>query len=216
MEIVLSQAEMYTLPDVVREAARAAARRLRAAFRVARCALLGGACLAAAASRLDAQPARRAPAAARGAPAALPRDVATIDGIVRAFYEVVSGPPGRPRQWRRDSTLYLPSHRFHATGGRAGDGGVRVMDHAAFAALTDSLLTPHGFHEREVRRIAHRFGNVAHVLSSYESRTTPDGPVTGRGVNSLQLVWDGARWWIASTAWDAERPDNPLPPALSP
>jgi hypothetical protein len=200
VEIVLSQAEMYTLPAVVREAARAALRHVR-------CALLGGACLAAPAARLGAQ----APAGG------LASDVASIDGIVRAFYDVVSGPPGRPRQWRRDSTLYLPTHHFHATGGRARDGGgVRMMDHATFAAITDSLHTPLGFHEREIRRVTHRFGNVAHVLSSYESRRAPDGPVTGRGVNSLQLVWDGARWWIASTAWDAERPDNPLPRGLRP
>ena len=32
-----------------------------------------------------------------------------------------------------------------------------------------------------------------------------------RGINSIQLVRDGKRWWIASVVWDTERPDNPIP-----
>ena len=69
-----------------------------------------------------------------------------------------------------------------------------------------------GFFEREIHRITRRFGNIAHVFSTYESRLTPDGPITDRGINSLQLFWDGTRWWIASATWDEERPDNPIPP----
>src|SRR6266566_2862004 len=47
----------------------------------------------------------------------LPRseDVSTIDGIIAAFYDVVSGPAGTPRQWHRDSTLYIPNARFVAS-----------------------------------------------------------------------------------------------------
>src|SRR5437660_10148507 len=39
-------------------------------------------------------------------------DVATIDGIVKAYYEVVSGPAGKPREWARDRTLYIKDLRF--------------------------------------------------------------------------------------------------------
>ena len=47
-------------------------------------------------------------------PAADPRDFGTIEDIVRVSYEVISGPPGTPRQWRRDSTLYAPGAMFHS------------------------------------------------------------------------------------------------------
>ena len=42
-------------------------------------------------------------AAAAGSPDAAPRpeDVATIDGMIRAYYEVVSGGAGVPRDWAR-------------------------------------------------------------------------------------------------------------------
>src|SRR3982751_3050476 len=34
-------------------------------------------------------------------------DVATLDGIIKAFYETVSGPAGQAREWGRDRTLYI-------------------------------------------------------------------------------------------------------------
>src|SRR4029077_8164329 len=46
--------------------------------------------------------------------AARPEDVSTIDGIVKALYESISGPPGQPRQWSRDRTLYIESVQFIA------------------------------------------------------------------------------------------------------
>jgi len=145
-----------------------------------------------------------------------PADVTTLDGIIDAFYATVSGPAGQPRQWRRDSTLYYPGHRFISTGMRDGAATLAVMPHGVFAALTDSLLTPTGFFEREVKRVTSRFGHVTHVWSTYAWSTQAEGPAMGYGVNSIQLLWDGQRWWITSTAWDSARPDQPLPPAFSP
>lgn len=138
-------------------------------------------------------------------------DVRTIDGIMAAFYEIVSGPAGQPRDWSRDSTLYMPGVRFVAMHERDGRPVARVMDHEAFARSSDTTIVPGGFYEQEIGRVERRFGNIAHVFSSYHYRRTPDGPVLGRGVNSLQLYWDGDRWWIASAIWDDERPDNPIP-----
>jgi hypothetical protein len=154
------------------------------------------------------------PAAFAQDEAVRPEDVGTIDGIVRAFYDVISGPAGQPRQWARDRTLYLPGIRFVAL--REEDGAVvaDVMEHDAFVSAVDSFMVSEGFFEREIGRTEQRFGNFAHVLSAYEWRTAADGPVGGRGVNSLQLYWDGARWWIVSAVWDEERPDNRIPPAL--
>lgn len=68
-----------------------------------------------------------------------------------------------------------------------------------------------GFDEREIHRVTQRFGNIAHVFSTYETRAKPGGPILGRGINSIELFWDGKRWWIASAIWDDERPGNPIP-----
>jgi hypothetical protein len=68
-----------------------------------------------------------------------------------------------------------------------------------------------GFFESEIHRRVERFGAVAHVFSTYESRHARDEKPFVRGINSIQLVRDGKRWWIASVVWDTERPDNPIP-----
>ena len=155
-------------------------------------------------------------ASSAGAQSLTPRreDVGSLDGIIRAYYDVISGPAGTPRQWHRDSTLYIPHVRFVAMSVREGRPVAAVMDHAAFVAGYNRAFVDSGFFEHEIGRVTKRFGNIAHVFSSYEYRSTANGPVLGRGVNSIQLYWDGARWWIASATWDDERPDNPIPAEL--
>ncbi|MEO8190936.1 MAG: hypothetical protein ABI682_11400 [Acidobacteriota bacterium] len=143
---------------------------------------------------------------------ALPSDVATIDGIVKAYYDVISGPAGRPRQWARDRTLYIPDVRFVSVEEKPGGKTVpSVMNHQDYVDKTDLSLVSKGFDEREVHRTVLRFGEIASVFSTYESRRSPDGPVIDRGINSLQLFFDGARWWIASATWRDESPTTTIP-----
>jgi hypothetical protein len=89
-----------------------------------------------------------------------------------------------------------------------------VMDHAEFVAAYNRSFVDSGFFEHEIHRVTKRFGNIAHIFSTYEYRTTKNGPVQGRGVNSIQLFWDGTRWWIAGATWDDERSNNPIPAEL--
>jgi hypothetical protein len=146
-----------------------------------------------------------------------PEDVASVNGMMRAFYEVVSGPAGTPRQWARDRTLYIPEVRFAETR-KLPDGGVstKVWDHRQFAQDTDAFAFRDGFFESEIHRTTWRWGDIAHVLSTYESRRTADGGVIARGVNSIELFWDGKRWWIASAIWQPEQPGLPIPRDLLP
>jgi hypothetical protein len=147
-------------------------------------------------------------------PAISPRaeDVATIDGIMKAFYEVISGPAGQPRQWSRDRTLYIADIRFVAMSeDKAGKPVPQIASHQQFVDYADPVLVKDGFYESEIHRVTERFGNIAHVFSTYESRQKAGGPIIARGINSVELFYDGKRWWIASNIWDDERPDNPLP-----
>jgi len=138
-------------------------------------------------------------------------DVATLDGIIAAFYDVVSGPAGEARDWARDSTLYLPGVRFVVIS-RADDGSpvARNFDHGTWAAGSAESLEA-GFFEREIHRVTRRFGPMADVFSTYEWSTVEDGPSEGRGVNSIQLFHDGQRWWITGALWANEEPGQPIP-----
>ncbi|WP_416864719.1 MAG: hypothetical protein ACMVP2_19475 [Imperialibacter sp.] len=142
----------------------------------------------------------------------LKEDVATIEGLMKASYEVVSGEAGQPRQWERDRSLHHPKAVYSFP--VKGTNEQLTMTLKEFHGETDDLVTSSGFYEYEIDRRVQRFGNMAHVWSAYETRTEKDGPVVARGINSVQLYFDGQRWWIVSWVFDRERPDNPLPGKL--
>jgi hypothetical protein len=152
------------------------------------------------------------PAGARcQAPPADPADVGTIEGIVHAYYDVINGPAGAPRQWRRDSTLYMPGATFVAMRESAGKPAPDIMTPEQFRRAVDHDMVEQGFVETEIGHRIERFGNVAQVRSVYQNRRAAKAPLLGRGVNYLLLYWDGTRWWISSAVWDDERPGSKLP-----
>ncbi|HEY0970303.1 MAG TPA: hypothetical protein VGE02_04935 [Gemmatimonadales bacterium] len=143
-------------------------------------------------------------------PAAAPADVGSIDSIIAALYDVISGPAGQPRDWNRMRSLFIPGGRLMPTGLRQGTAAMRVLEVNDYIALSGPQLERVGFREREIARRTEQFGHIAHVFSTYEGRSETDSTVI-RGINSIQLMNDGTRWWVVSVFWEAERPDNPLP-----
>lgn len=147
---------------------------------------------------------------------AKPEDVGSLDGIIKAFYDVVSGGVGVPRQWSRDKTLYIPEVRFVAMSERNGKIIADVMTHQEYAEGGNDFLVKEGFVEKEIKRVTQRFGNVAQILSIYEFSTSGERKIKGRGINTINLFFDGKRWWISAVAWDEERPNNPIPKEFLP
>ncbi len=138
-------------------------------------------------------------------------DVSTIDGMIKAWYDVISGPAGKPREWARDRTLYIKDLRFVDVGwNKDGTPNPRIVDHQAYVDSSDGMAQ-RGFFEKEIHRVSQRFGPIAHVWSTYESRQTENGPIIARGINSIELFWDGKRWWIANGIWTDETKENPIP-----
>jgi len=147
--------------------------------------------------------------------AAKAEDVSSIDGIVKATYETISGEAGKPRQWSRDRTLYVPNVRFIAVekDEKTGAPKVKVSSHQEYVDSSDADLVKGGFSERELGRETHQFGNIATVISSYEGKTGA-GKVEARGVQIYQLYNDGKRWWIASLEWNEESAGAAIPAEL--
>ena len=142
-------------------------------------------------------------------------DVATLDGIIRAYYDVVSGPAGAAPDRARDESLHMPG--AHVGLARQTSAGT-VIDITTLAGYYER----HGgirkapFYEWELSRQTRQFGNVAHVWSTYAVGSAPGGPAEHRGVTSLQLYFDGTRWWIAGWMSDSELPGRAIPPDLLP
>lgn len=156
--------------------------------------------------------------AAKPAVAANPADVKSMDAILAALYDVISGPAGKKRDWDRFRSLFAPGARLIPASKRP-DGAfeARVLDPEGYITRAAPFLEKQGFYEREISRKVESFGQIAHVFSTYDSRhTAEDKTPFARGINSIQLLNDGKRWWVITVYWDSERPDNPLPPQYLP
>ena len=146
-------------------------------------------------------------------PAAKPQDVSSIDALLVAVYDVISGPAG-DRNWDRFRSLFITGARLTSAQKRK-DGSFFVEDVEGYARGAGNYFKTHGFFERSITNRVERFGNMAQVFSSYESRNAADEKPFARGINSLQLFFDGQRWWIVSILWDEETPATPLPKDMS-
>ena len=136
------------------------------------------------------------------AQAARPADVASIDGILRAYYEVVSGPAGAAPDSARDHTLHHPK-AWVAIAGKDSSGTptVRVITLREYHGV--NAPRREGFWEWETDRVVSQSGNMTHVWSSYASARTQGGEPYARGVNSITLFHDGSRWWIMGWMFDS-------------
>lgn len=196
----------------------------RAAFVAAALASLGGA-----ASAQDIKPVegpRPSPAATpapaidpfASIPPAKPDDVRSMDAIIAALYAVISGDAGVKRDWNRFRSLFYPGARMIPTGANAKTGkvGARIASPDDYIRANQEFLEGQGFHEQELTRHVDSFGTIAQVFSSYEARNKlSDAKPFLRGINSIQLLNDGNRWWIMTVAWSPETAASPLPDRFS-
>src|ERR1700683_3363497 len=151
------------------------------------------------------------------APAAKPADVASPDAILAATYDVISGPAGKA-DWDRFRSLFVPGARLIAVQkGKDGNLGARVFTPDDYITRGGPYLEKNGFFEREASPHADRYGNIMQIFSPYESRHDgKDAEPFARGINSFQLFFDGARWWVVTIFWQEETPDAPLPKEFLP
>ena len=140
-------------------------------------------------------------------------DGASVDTIVAALYDVISGPAGAPRNWNRMRALFAPDAKLMVIMPRPEGGfGLRAMTVEDYISRNMSAFNTGGFYEREIARTTESFGQLAHVFSTYELLRSPnDAKPFMRGINSIQLAHDGKRWWIANLVWRAEDSGLTLP-----
>jgi len=145
-------------------------------------------------------------------PSAKPDDVKSIDAIIAATYDVISGPAG-DRDWDRFRSLFIPEARLIPVGA-APNGGAeryRLLSVEEYVNRAGGNFKQNGFFENEVSRKQEQFGHIAHVFSTYESRHVKGEKPFARGINSFSLFNDGQRWWVVQIMWDAENPTQPIP-----
>lgn len=138
-------------------------------------------------------------------------DVESPDAIIKALYEVISGPAG-DRNWPRMRTLFVEGARLVPTGRRAhDDGGFQVFSVDEWIEDASDFLKENDFWEREIMRHTDQFGIIIQAFSTYEASDSEGGQPLSRGINSIQLVNKDERWWIVNVMWENEGDDKPIP-----
>jgi hypothetical protein len=141
-------------------------------------------------------------------------DVNSINGIVTALYDVITGPAG-PRDWARFRSLFKPTAQLNAQvfnmKGKAQFVQGSVED---YIANVDEYFVLNGFFEKEIGRQVHQYHNIAQVFSAYDAKLATNQGTYHRGINSFQLVYDQNRWWIVNMLYNMESVKTPLPDEL--
>lgn len=139
-------------------------------------------------------------------------DVASPESILKATYDVISGPAGKQRDWDRLRSLCVQDVHFIVLAKPGSDQPVHSYDINAFVDAAQKALQSEGFYERSIANHEERWDRMAQVFSTYESRHNASDPKPfERGINSFQLANDGKRWWIVNIYWERETPEAPIP-----
>ncbi len=155
-------------------------------------------------------------------PGADPGDVESVDAIMEALYDVISGPANHPRDWDRFHLLLTPTCQcIPIFRGPDDEHRHRAMSADEFVADSAPYFDQNSFYEIEVARKEERYGNLVHAFSTYHSyHSDEDVEPFQRGINSIQILYEDGRWWITNIAWqpawhDLAIPDGYLPQAES-
>lgn len=139
--------------------------------------------------------------------------VQTLDSTIETLYGVISGEKGKERDWELFKYLFHPDAKLIPTGkNQAGEINATFLNSEDYISRFGQTLTDMGFFEKEIHRSVDTFGNITQLFSSYNSyRDEAMDTPFARGINSIQLLNDGKRWWIISIYWMQESEESPIP-----
>jgi hypothetical protein len=134
------------------------------------------------------------------------KDVESVDAIINAYYDVVSGSSTDPWEFERDKYI----HSKNAVITRLDENG-KAESHTLEAEYIPIGLSPkEDFYEKELKRKVSKYGNIAQVWSAFEIRTDPKTESNIKGLNSIQLHYENGRWYIDSWTCEMESEKNNL------
>jgi len=142
-----------------------------------------------------------------------PTEVGSPEALTASLYAFISGPKDQKRDIEKIRALFHVHARLAVAAKHPDKGAfMRPMDLEAFLAFAIPQWEK-GFFEKGTAVTVTKQEGVAQVWSPYEIRLQADGPVLYTGINALQCVFDGKRWWIMHLAFQSA-PTDALPAVL--
>jgi predicted metalloprotease with PDZ domain len=140
-----------------------------------------------------------------------PKDVESIDQVIKTLYDVISGPAG-PRNWERFHSIFHKDAYMGAMVAGAGGGQqLKKFTPKEYEKSNGPFFNQYGFFEKEIGRSVDQFGTIAQVFTAYEFTVQTAQPQTVRGINSIEMIFENGRWWVMSIVWTEENAQNPIP-----
>ena len=100
-----------------------------------------------------------------------PADVESVDAIITALYDVISGPAGQERNWDRLRSLFTREARLmNVYLNQDGLTGMLTMTLEDYSLRAEKPFIEKGFFERELNRETDHFGFMCKVGESQENR----------------------------------------------
>ena len=145
-------------------------------------------------------------------------EVQSLDSTLNTLYGVISGEKGEARDWDLMRYLFHPDAKLIPSGKtKEGLFKARYLSTEDYISSSGKWLVENGFFEKEIHRTVNTFGNITQVFSTYEAfKSEADKEPFLRGINSIQLLNDGNRWWIINIYWTQESEENPIPAVYLP
>lgn len=140
-------------------------------------------------------------------------DVKSIEAIIDALYETISGEEGEEREWDRFRSLWYGDANLIMVSS-IGDGKAKKVKHSVetFIKMSKAHNKINGFYETKLKNQVTQIGNVAQVVSTYSIKKSPKSKENDMiGVNFFQLYYDGKRWWILNCTWQNENGGVTIP-----
>jgi hypothetical protein len=142
----------------------------------------------------------------------------TPEGLIRALYDMVSFDAGPEPDWEMFREVFLDDAVLVFSPSRAQP--MRVMGVDGFIQdwrdfFRDAELAGKGFHETIAGLEVTEFGGLAHAFVIFEPRIgTEPPPRQIRGLDSIELCYDGERWWVAAITTEFEGPGKTIPEGI--
>ncbi len=140
-------------------------------------------------------------------------NVSSVDSIVSSIYQIVSGEKGEERDWELHKTIFHPEARIITNYvDENGEYQIYFLSVDEYMDQYKDYFKNNFLFERDVNREIERFGNMAHVFSTFESyEKSGDSIPYKKGTASIQLYNDGERWYVLNMYYKNESENEKVP-----
>lgn len=137
----------------------------------------------------------------------------TIDETIAVLYSSISGPAGQARDEELFKSLFVEGAQLRAQyEDSLGNRKIALRTVDSFWSGLSKFTATHAFFEKETARRTEHWDGMAHVWSSYQAFDGEDSQQPfAEGINSIQLFFDGSRWWVVSIYWQPVFGEGNLP-----